>query len=66
MHKKILKVALIATIFQKINFLAGKYLWLDKIIIFLADYLIYFMVLGGLIYLFFAYQKKWKKFFDLI
>ena len=53
-------------IFQKINFLAGKYLWLDKIIIFLAEYLIYFMVLGGLIYLFFAYQKKWKKFFDLI
>jgi len=53
-------------IFQKINSLAEKYLWLDKLIVFLADYLIYFLVLGGLIYLFFAYQKKWKKFLGVV
>jgi len=53
-------------LFQKLNSLAGRFNWLNNLIIFLADYLLYFMVLGGLIYLFFAYQKKWKNFLDLV
>lgn len=49
-------------IFQKINNLANQCLWFDKLMIFLAEYLIYFMTAFGLIYLFFVYQKQWKEF----
>ncbi|MCX8015722.1 MAG: phosphatase PAP2 family protein [Patescibacteria group bacterium] len=49
-------------IFQKINNLANQCLWFDKLMIFLAEYLIYFMTAFGLIYLFFIYQKQWKEF----
>lgn len=49
-------------IFQKINNLANQCLWFDKLMIFLAEYLIYFMTAFGLIYLFFVYQKQWKQF----
>ncbi len=43
-------------IFQKINNLAGQCSWFDKLMIFLAEDLIYLMFVFGLIFLFFVYQ----------
>jgi len=48
-------------IFQKINSLAAQCSWFDKLMVFLAEYLIYLMAVFGLVYLFFTYQKKWKE-----
>lgn len=52
-------------IFQKINNLVGQCLWFDKLMVFLAEDLIYLMAVFGLIYLF-AYQKNWKKILKVI
>ena len=52
--------------FQKIHNLAKDYSFLDKIGIFFARDFIYLLFLFGLIYLFFSYQKKIKKFIPLI
>jgi len=53
-------------IFQKINNLAGQCSWFDKLMVFLAEDLIYLMVILGLIYLFFVYQKNWHKILKVI
>jgi undecaprenyl-diphosphatase len=53
-------------IFQKINNLAGQCSWFDKLMIFLAEYLIYVLLVGGLVYLFFSYQRQWKKLIPVI
>jgi len=53
-------------IFQKINNLAGQCSWFDKLMIFLSEYLIYFLFIGGLVYLFFFYEKQWKKLIPVI
>jgi len=53
-------------IFQKINNLAGQCSWFDKLMVFLSEDLIYLMVIFGLVYLFFAYQKNWKKILKVI
>ena len=47
-------------IFQKINSTAGLNHWCDQIMIFLAEYFMYILLLAGVIYLFFAYQKQLK------
>lgn len=53
-------------LFEKIHHLAGKFFWLDKISIFLARDFLYLLFPLGLFYLFFAYQKKIKKFLPLL
>ncbi len=47
-------------IFQKINSAAGSMRWCDQVMVFLAEYLMYILLVAGLIYLFFAYQKQLK------